>query len=96
MPLIINPNAIERAPGFPPPFASAPAPTALALYNQIPPAVQFNLYRAICEGIRHEENTYGYFNSAFGSIFPLTQQFQVSDLRMCFVKEADQLPTCHR
>ena len=64
---IINPNATERALGFPPQFASAPVPTALALYNQIPPVVQFNLYRVINEGNRHEENTYGYFNSAFVS-----------------------------
>ena len=74
----INPNARERAPGFPPPFVSAPVPTALALFNQIPPAVHFNLYHVIAEGIRHEENTYGYFNSAFVSIFLPTQRFQVS------------------
>ena len=73
-----HPNSIERAPGFPPPFVSAPVPTALALYNQIPAAVQFNLYRVLKEGIRHEKNTYGYFNSAFVSIFSPNQRYQVS------------------
>lgn len=66
-------------------YVSAPVPTALALYNQIPPT-QFNLYRVITEGICHEENTYGYFNSALVSIFSPTQQFQVGDLRLlCLV-----------
>ena len=78
---IINPNARESAPAFPPQFTSAPLPTALGLFNLIPLAVQFNLYRVITEGVRHEENAYGYFNSAFTSIFPPTQQFQVSGLR---------------
>jgi hypothetical protein len=78
----IDPNARERAPGFPPQFVSTPVPSALALFNQIPSAVQFNLYRVITEGIRHEENTYGYFSSAFVSIFSPTQQFQVSNLRV--------------
>ena len=75
-----HPNAREQAPVFPPQFVSAPltVPTALALYNQIPAAVQFNLYRVITEGIRHEKNTYGYFNSAFISIFSPTQRFQVT------------------
>lgn len=78
MALTINPNAREQVPGFPPQFVSAAVPTPMALYNQIPPAVQFNLYRVITEGIRHEENTYGYFTSAFVSIFLPTQRFQVS------------------
>jgi len=74
----INPNATERPPGFPLQFVSAPVPTAVALYNQIPPAVQFNLHRVITEGIRHEKNSYGYFNSAFVSIFSPTQRFQIN------------------
>ena len=78
----LNPNATERAPIFPPQFVSAPVPTALALYNRIPAATQFNLHRVINEGIRYEQNTYGYFNSAFVSIFSPTQRFQVSDLRV--------------
>jgi len=94
--LNINPNARERAPGFPPQFASAPVPTALGLYNRIPPAIQFNLYRVITEGIRHEENAYGYFNSAFVSIFLPTQQFQVSDLGKSFVCPSLKLISCHR
>ena len=78
----LNPNSTQRAPAFPLQFVSAPVPTALALYNQIPPAVQFNLHRVINEGVRHEQNTYGYFNSAFVSIFSPTQRFQVSDLKL--------------
>jgi len=78
----INPNAREVVPRFPLQFVFAPLPTALALYNQIPSTVQFNLYRVITESIRHEENTYGYFNSAFVSIFSPTQQFQLSGLRV--------------
>jgi len=73
-----NPNARERAPGFPPQVAPTPVPTALALYHQIPPAVQFNLHRMITEGIRYEENAYGYFNSVLISIFSPTQQFQIN------------------
>ena len=88
----LNPNATQRAPAFPPQFVSAPVPTALALYNQIPPAVQFNLHRVINEGSRHEENTYGYFNSAFVSIFLPTQQFQVSNFRQfCLPKQLNSL-----
>ena len=79
---VINPNATEQVPAFPPQFVSAVTPTPAALYHQIPPDVQFNLYRVIKEGIRHEQNAYGYFNSALTSIFSPTQRFQVGDLSM--------------
>ena len=39
----------------------------------------YNLWRLVTEGVRYEENTYGYFNSAFVSIFPPRRRFQVSD-----------------
>ena len=74
----LHPNATEVPPPFPQQFVSAPPPTAAVLYATIPPEVQFNLYRVVTEGVRHEENTYGYFNSAFAHIFPPSQRFQVS------------------
>ena len=74
----ITPNATQVPPLFPQQFVSAPPPTAAVLYAAIPPEVQFNLYRVVTEGVRHEENTYGYFNSAFAHIFPPSQRFQVS------------------
>jgi len=80
MALNINPDATESAPKFPPQFTSTPVPSPMALFNLIPPAVHFNLHRVITEGIRHEQNTYGYFNSALACIFPPSQRFQVSSL----------------
>src|SRR5258705_6739333 len=76
----LHQNATEVLPPFPQQFISAPPPTASFLYSIIPPEVHFNLYRVVTEGVRHEENSYGYFNSAFTKIFPSSQRFQVSGL----------------
>ena len=76
----IHPDATEVPPPFPQQFRSAPPPTAIDLYDSIPQEVQFNLHRIVTEGVRHEKNTYGYFNAAFAHIFPPSQRFQVSNI----------------
>ena len=58
------------------------------------PASHRSLY--IIEGIRLEENTYGYYNSAFISIFSPTQRFQVSDLQnVSSAREAQCSSVCY-
>jgi hypothetical protein len=83
-PQALHPNATEVPPPFPQHFISAPPPTAASLYSTIPSEVHFNLHRVVAEGVRHEENSYGYFNSAFTKIFPSSQRFQVSGARQEF------------
>ncbi|KAG6825078.1 hypothetical protein H0H92_004759 [Tricholoma furcatifolium] len=73
-----HPDATRVIPAFPPPFVSAATPSAQVLYNRIPAIVHWNLDRICNEGVRYEENVYGYFNSAFTSIFPVSQQYQVN------------------
>lgn len=81
MPLFIpiNANATSQVPSPPGPLTFRVPPTSQQLYDSISPEVIFNLWRLITEGVRYEENTYGYFNSAFVSIFLPGRRFQVGD-----------------
>ena len=89
---LLRPNATEVPPQFPQQYVPVQSPTAAFLHSSIPQEVKFNLYRVISEGVRHEESTYGYFNSAFSHIFPSSQRFQASSLTEYFeLQAADRL-----
>ena len=70
-------NATIVPPNFPDNLPASTPPTALQLYRSIPAAALWGLYRIVTEGVRHEKNTYGYFDAVFNSIFPVSQRFQV-------------------
>jgi hypothetical protein len=61
----INADSTPRVPLPPGPLTLEVPPTAQQLYDSISPEVIYNLWRLVTEGVRYEENTYGYFNSAF-------------------------------
>ena len=76
----INANATPQVPLPPGPLTLEVPPTAQQLYDSISPEVIYNLWRLVTEGVRYEENTYGYFNSAFVSVFLPRRRFQVRAL----------------
>lgn len=78
MPVDIHPNATEDVPAFPAPLVIVqPPPTAAAIYAAIPPAVIYNLYRIMADGVRYEHNLYGYLDAAFNAVFPVDRGYQV-------------------
>ncbi|KAG6843693.1 hypothetical protein H0H87_001557 [Tephrocybe sp. NHM501043] len=76
--MYFDPNSTRAPPAPPGPFVSVPIQSAQVLYDRIPDTVHWNLDRVCLEGVRHESNVYGYFNSALVSIFPVSQRFQVN------------------
>jgi len=80
MHVFIHHNAMATNPLRPAPLESTPTPTAAQLHLRIPPAVNWNLWRILDNGVRHEQSLYGYFNVALNMIFPVQQQFQVKSL----------------
>jgi len=74
---IFQRNSTIVPPNFPDKLPASTPPTALQLYRSIPPATLWGVYRIVTEGVRHEKNTYGYFDAVFNSIFPVSQRFQV-------------------
>lgn len=80
MPAFIHQNATVNPPAMPNPLGVVPIPTAAQLYASLPPAIHWNLFRILNEGVRHKHNLYGYFDAALNEIFPVSQRFQVKSL----------------
>jgi hypothetical protein len=83
VPIGLASNLREVSPLVPQPLhlISAVKPTPLNLHQQIPLACSWNLADIINQGVRHEENIYGYLNSLLTSIFLPSQRFQVGTPR---------------
>lgn len=64
--IMVHPNATEVPPQFPPYYTTTNC--RISLLHK-PQEIKFHLYHVVSvEGVRHEKNTYGYFNSAFAHI----------------------------